>query len=66
MFPQDAPTAIIGRYSAIFFMVSAGHMRTTNGGGGNPDRIPVVIIRSEVDGVAGDRKYSNVLSGLPL
>ena len=44
-----------GRYSAIFFMVSAGHMRTTNGGGGNPDRIPVVSIRSELDDVFGDK-----------
>ena len=63
MFPPVAPTAMSGRYSAMFFMVSAGHMRTTKGGGGSPDRIPVVSNRSEVDGVIGGRKASNVLQG---
>ena len=46
MFPQLAPTAMMGLYSAMFFMVSAGHIRTTNGAAGRPDSIPVVSRRS--------------------
>jgi hypothetical protein len=69
MFPLLPPTAMRGLYSVMFFMVSAGHMRTTNGGASNPLRIPLVSNLScscccgEIVMVGG-RKSSSVARGL--